>query len=285
MPPSRLVDDYPPALEAICLRALSIKREDRYPTAADMRRELVAYEHAATRSESPAEALATLMQSLFSDRIAEKQDLLRKMRSGSDVTHVPVGEVDENVELRSVVAELTRASGPRAELPRKGRSLLRKALVPAALVVILGGATVYARRAPSTETAAPASSSIASASIASVPVVATSAPSAAKASNEITLHVETQPVGARVVLDDVDRGATPLDVKVARGAASLALELRRPGYLPRRETIGPDSDQRLRALASSAPGRARRRGGVDRRIARLEEMELIVPLFSKQPLS
>jgi len=37
LPPSRLVADYPPALEAICLRALAAQRDDRYASAAEMR--------------------------------------------------------------------------------------------------------------------------------------------------------------------------------------------------------------------------------------------------------
>jgi eukaryotic-like serine/threonine-protein kinase len=42
-PPSSLVDEVPPALEQICLRALARRREDRYPTAGQMQAELEAY--------------------------------------------------------------------------------------------------------------------------------------------------------------------------------------------------------------------------------------------------
>jgi serine/threonine-protein kinase len=237
LPPSRLLPDYPPALEAICLRALAAKREDRYATAADMRRDLLAYQRSVVRAESPIEALSALMQTLFADRIGEKQDLLRKMRSGSDVTHIPVGEVDENVELPSVVAQLPRLAPARTETPRAARSGLRRALLPALAVVTFGGAVAFASRPPRSEPAPPAPSS--------APPESASAPAVAEVSAEITLHVETDPAGARVLLDSVDRGAAPLDVKLPRGISSLPLELRAPGYLPLLQTIVPDSDQRL----------------------------------------
>jgi serine/threonine protein kinase len=251
LPPSRLVPDYPPALEAICLRALATERDDRYATAADMRRDLLAYRREVTRDENPTEALSTLMQALFADRIDEKQDLLRKMRTGSDVTHVPAGEVDEDVELPSIVAELTRVATPLAKVPRARRPRLPRALLPALVIVTLGGAAAYARRAPPNEPAAPAASASAPHEPASAP---SPAPAMVKAAAEITLHVETQPAGARVLLDNVDRGATPLDVKLPRSASSLPLELRRPGYAPLLQTIVPDSDQRLLLSLHPRPG-------------------------------
>jgi serine/threonine-protein kinase len=244
VPPSRIAADYPPALEAICARALAARRDDRYPTAADMRRALVAYQRSAAGAEGPTEALAQLMQSLFSDRIAEKQDLLRKMRAGSDVTHVPVGEVDENVELPSVVAE-TRAEAPAASAPTRAPSLLRRAVVAGFAIAgaTLGGALALAWRAPP-EAAAPKPTTEVSAALPAA-VTASSTPPAPVAPAEITLHVDTQPSGARVLLESLDRGATPLDLKVPRGRSALSLELRRAGYLPLVQPIVPDTDQRL----------------------------------------
>ena len=251
LPPSRLVADYPPALEAICLRALAAQRDDRYASAADMRRDLLAYQREVTRHENPTEALSVLMQTLFADRIDEKQDLLRKMRSGSDVTHVPAGEVDENVELPSIVADLTRADAPLAKVPPARRPGVARALLPALVIVTLGGAAMYVRRAPPSEPAGPAASGSALPELASAP---RAAPSVAPVAAEITLHVETQPAGARVLLDGRDRGVTPLDVKLPRSASSLPLELRRSGYAPLLQTVVPDSDQRLLLSLHPRPG-------------------------------
>jgi PEGA domain len=66
--------------------------------------------------------------------------------------------------------------------------------------------------------------------------------------------VETQPAGARVLLDGRDRGVTPLDVKLPRSASSLPLELRRSGYAPLLQTVVPDSDQRLLLSLHPRPG-------------------------------
>jgi serine/threonine protein kinase len=103
LPPSRLLEDYPAALERICLRALEAAPEDRYPTALEMRRELLAFlrSRAASRElpHEPGEEMSRLMNAIFADRVAEKREILRRVRSGSKVTHVPAGEIDEGVEI------------------------------------------------------------------------------------------------------------------------------------------------------------------------------------------
>jgi serine/threonine protein kinase len=265
VPPSRIVSDYPPALEAVCLRALAAKREDRYATAAEMRRDLLAYQRSVAHGEGPTEALSLLMQALFSDRIAEKQDLLRKMRSGSDVTHIPVGEVDENVELPSIAVEMrpeVMATDARVE-NRSGPPRATVGALAIAAAILLAVLAFVWRSAPGE--AAPGASTRAGVSAAPPPVAAAPSASstASEAPAEITLHIETQPVGAHVLLDNVDRGATPLDVKVRRGSSTLSLELKRPGYLPLVQSIVPDADQRLvlslrpkRGGPSSAPAAA-----------------------------
>src|SRR5262249_6239344 len=87
VPPSRLAAGYPAELEAICMRALSAAPEDRYATAMDMRRELLAVGRDLAPSQEPTEALGRLMQQAFEDRVAEKREVLRRLRIGSHVTH------------------------------------------------------------------------------------------------------------------------------------------------------------------------------------------------------
>jgi serine/threonine-protein kinase len=98
LPPSRFDRAYPPALEAVCLRALSRDPDTRYASASSMRKDL----HAAIRemnSEDDPDATARLMASLFEDRIARKSQTLSAIRAGSAVTRVETGETDEAVEL------------------------------------------------------------------------------------------------------------------------------------------------------------------------------------------
>ncbi len=99
--PTRVEPSVPLALEAICMRALSRPREQRYATAAEMRRELLVAMRALA-SEEPSAELAELMVRSFTDRISDKRVLLRNVREGSVVDHVPVGDVDLTVDLPGI---------------------------------------------------------------------------------------------------------------------------------------------------------------------------------------
>jgi hypothetical protein len=63
---------------------------------------------------------------------------------------------------------------------------------------------------------------------------------------ETTLHIETVPTNATILVDGTTMGVSPMDVKVPRSDKTLLLELRRPGYQPLRESLVPDVDQKLR---------------------------------------
>jgi hypothetical protein len=91
----------PAELEAICARALAKGRRDRYQTAAEMRRALLAFLRKRS-DEDLSESLAKLMREAFPDRIAQKADLLRRVREGSQVDAMPAAEVDIQVEIPAV---------------------------------------------------------------------------------------------------------------------------------------------------------------------------------------
>lgn len=96
IPPSRVAESYPRGLDAICLRALSLARDERFATMADMRRELsrLALELPSIGDNGPADALADLMRIVFADRIAEKQEMLALIRAGSTLARFPALEPD-----------------------------------------------------------------------------------------------------------------------------------------------------------------------------------------------
>jgi eukaryotic-like serine/threonine-protein kinase len=105
----------PAELEEICIKALSKHRRDRFQTAADMRRALLAF--ARRRSDvDPGESLAKRMHEAFAERIAEKADLLQRVREGSEVAKLPAAEVDQQVEI------------PAAELATVGTDLSQSML-------------------------------------------------------------------------------------------------------------------------------------------------------------
>lgn len=88
--PSEIDPAYPPALEQICMRALARDRRDRYASALEMRRDLVAAVRSMASDCDRAgeeELLAELMPRLFGDRMREKQALLRDPAQGTTSQH------------------------------------------------------------------------------------------------------------------------------------------------------------------------------------------------------
>jgi serine/threonine-protein kinase len=156
IPPSRLVASYPPRLETICMRALEQTKGDRYATAADLRKDLLAFVRDAAPPGDPAERLATVMHGLFDDRIAEKREMLQRVRAGTDLTHVPIGEPDAAVDVPGIpeatIAEVRasatavvtgaaaahRRPGPVDRWPK-----LAAAIVPGLVVLIVGGVVLF----------------------------------------------------------------------------------------------------------------------------------------------
>ncbi|HEY1957581.1 MAG TPA: serine/threonine-protein kinase [Polyangiaceae bacterium] len=248
LPPSRLIEGYPISLERVCMRALAFDRDDRYATAADMRRDLL---EAVGARAALDEALSSLMRAAFADRIAEKEEMLRRVRSGMPITHVPAGEADSNVEVPAAPrADVDVASDRR----RPRRAAL--ALAGVGLAVAAGAAYVSL-----THAARP----LASTPSAVAAVEGTTSASASPSAAEVQVHVESRPPGAAVTFDGKPRGQTPVDLRVARGAAPITLELRHGGYATVEQTITPDADQKVlldlpravrsapRASSSSSP--------------------------------
>jgi serine/threonine protein kinase len=263
VPPSRVVEGYPAAIERVCMRALSASRDDRYPTTSDMRRDLLLALRSLESKEEPAEALARRMRSLFPDRIAEKSEMLRRVQSGSKVTHVPAGEVDERVELAGVPTEVAMGSfSPRR--PRRGWALVLAGAVTAVLAA--GGAmALRTQRAARQASVSGAASSGALPALPGGPLAGGETAAASTASGgeaatvkDVLIHIETRPPGATASVGGEDRGRTPLDIRLPRGDSALDVQLRRPGYAVVAQAIVPNADQRLLLeLDPVAPSRAR----------------------------
>jgi serine/threonine-protein kinase len=115
VPVRRVEPAVPAELEAICMRALARSLEERYANAAEMRRELLVAMRVLA-SEEPSAELAELMVKSFPDRIDEKQVLLRRVREGSIVDRIPVGDVDITVSIPGIDT-LGDWTGVAVELP------------------------------------------------------------------------------------------------------------------------------------------------------------------------
>ena len=91
-PPSSIVADYPAVIEPIVMRALAKDPDQRYPTAAALRRDLVGATHSLAPGELPDEALSALMDELFQERRDQKKAMLHRLRAGAEIGKVPEAE-------------------------------------------------------------------------------------------------------------------------------------------------------------------------------------------------
>lgn len=134
---------------------------------------------------------------------------------------------------------------------RSGRGPLPFVVVAVLLVAVTIGAIVFYTRSsaePPTKTATPERplpASTPSASAAAPPPATASVKPAAVVA-ETTLHIETVPPKATVMLAGAVVGTTPMDLKMPRGTEPVVVELRAQGYQTLRESVVPDVDQRLK---------------------------------------
>lgn len=240
--PSETTEGYPPELERVCMKALSRRREDRYQTALEMRRDLLGVARALGLSEVPEEDIARLMKQLFEQRIEEKQDMLRRVRGGSVPTALPAAELDEEIDLPSAAEDpstIYTASDVKSSSARPSR---RGVWVVGALAIAgLASAAIWFGSRSNESAPPPAAPVVAPPNVASA-----NAPTpSANTEREITLRIETTPSGARVLLAGKDKGPTPLDLPLPKSDEALELSLARPGFATRKERVVPNVSQRL----------------------------------------
>ena len=101
-------------LEAVCMRALARKRDERFATALELRHALLTTLQDLSVRGDLGEDLSALMKRMFSDRIASKREMLRRVRSGTTLTSVPRGEVDLSVDIPIVTVTDSGRTGATA---------------------------------------------------------------------------------------------------------------------------------------------------------------------------
>jgi serine/threonine-protein kinase len=230
-------------LAAICEKALAKEADLRFRSAGEMRRELRAFVRMRT-DDDVAERLGLLMKRLFADRLAEKNEMLRRVRGGDSLVEMPVAAVDPEIEpLVPAPARASRGS--------RGRRIALATGAGVIVAIALVFATRSARRAPVSPPSAPSSEpavlAVADAPPSeSPPVTAPSLPPA----EVVNVHIESSPTAASVALNGNIHGVTPLDLTARRGGAPLKLELRAPGFDSARRVVVPDADKTLRVVLS-----------------------------------
>jgi serine/threonine-protein kinase len=241
IPPSRIAAGCPPSLERICLRALSRDVDERYPSAFDMRREIIAAIRELSTDALPEERLAALMHEVFSDRKLEKAEMLKRVRAGSAITSLPAAEVDGAIEIPMVPSEALSQATPAARRRPKW-------LVPAALGAVMAAAVSagFATRALSHDVAAaPASPPVSAPNVGAV--------AAPPSLSDVRIDIETSPRGAEVSIGGEHRGVTPLELRLPRAEHALAISLKKDGFAPIDESVTPNLDQKLRLTLVANP--------------------------------
>lgn len=237
--PSETMQGYPPELERVCMKALSRRREDRYQSALEMRRDLLGVARTLGLSDVPEEEIARLMRQLFEQRIEEKQEMLRRVRGGSLPTAIPAAELDEEIDLPSAAEDpstIYTASDVKSPVPRSPR---RVVFIGVGLAVLgIGSGAVWFVSHPKMESSAPERPAV----VAVAPAASTAAPAP---KDTVTLRIETTPSVARVLVDGKDRGPTPLDLSLPKSDTPVEVTLTRAGFAPRKESVVPNVSQRL----------------------------------------
>jgi serine/threonine protein kinase len=258
MPPSQLVSNYPPALEAVVMKALQKDKEARYQSALEMRRDLLEVSRQLNESKIPEESLSRVMHKLFEERIDQKRALLSRIASGSEVTSVPQAEADSSYELPAAFAEDPRSQSAvsipsaRALRAQKGRGRTAMWIGAVALLLgvgIAGGLAIMGGTRADAEASRPAPTAAVAPAPAPRPEPAPAAPAVPAV---VAVNVESRPAGARVYMGGRPRGETPLRLELERSEAAVEIALELDGYTKVVERVVPDMDQKLHLVLVKA---------------------------------
>lgn len=258
--PTREIEGYPRCLEDICVRALARDPAQRYATAAEMRDDLIKAMTEIGLDGDPHEAIASKFARVFADRMEQKRELLDRVRAGGDLTSLLTPEADEGFDIplvsNATATPLSKVRVPTEQAARPPRNRSRRGmfLVAFLLAVVLGGGVggylrLRSRAAqPTAASNTPTPVAVTHDGNAGVEMQALETeelPPAPPEQLDITVSIETEPAGVKVVVGGEERGKTPLDIKLAKGTAALELELLEPGFARAAQKIVPDRDQRL----------------------------------------
>jgi serine/threonine-protein kinase len=249
------------AIDAVVARSLERNLASRWATALDFRSALRDALKEAPDA-SPDQTLSATMRALFADRIAEKSEMLARLRDGSSISVVPAPEVDLEIELPSVVFSETVVDAPKR--PSMWMWLAGAAAVAVAAVSI---GVVFASSSKTEATEERES-----------PPPAPMAEARAPAPAKVRISVDSRPSGATVFIGDEARGRTPVDIELDRASARSSFRLELDGFVTAEETFVPDVDQRFVTVLER-----RRSGRTVRRAAMREAPAMAPPEFRLLP--
>ncbi len=255
--PSELNTQLPPDLDAIVLKSLARDRNQRFQTAQELREAIEAY---CLKAQIPASAshLATFMQKLYADKIADLADpsKLDELPPDSDIegfgprggmaTPAPSQGSRRGSAVVGGAAELggmtatARAHTEAVRRDQEARSQGSRAPVFIGVAVLAlglaGGAAWFASRkddGPVVVQPPPPKKPDTQVGGGTDPTP----PLPAK----VALKVESEPAGATVEIAGVPRGMTPLDLSIDPAQLPALMKLTHDGYEPMQTTLTADS--------------------------------------------
>ncbi|MBW2524905.1 MAG: serine/threonine protein kinase [Deltaproteobacteria bacterium] len=277
--PSSIRRDYPPQLEGVVLKALSRDPANRFSSAAEMRRTLFHVMSNLEIDQNPSDALATIMGTVFRERMGEKAEMMRRVAAGTEVPEVPTAEVDIDVVLPNATdralgdsmgggtpsttgASVVAGDGELEPLLHRGRGGKRRRVAAA---VALGAAAIGTAGFVAMLSGGDGTESDANAVAApTTPDTVAAAPSttaeAERPLETVSIFVDSAPRGAKVTVAGKGHGKTPTEITLPRGAEAVEVVLERRGYERLVERVVPNVDTRLqlalkpqRRVPASAP--------------------------------
>jgi eukaryotic-like serine/threonine-protein kinase len=270
--PSSVEPQVPARLEAICMKALAVVKEDRYPTAAALQADIEDFLHERGSRVSAREVGALTAATFADDRTHVKllvEDQLRLVRDHPDpqslIPTVMLQQHQPDTGTRPTVS--SSSLFPAFAPPRKRRRNAAIA-ISGGFAAIVGGLVLWgsvphkeetpranptpvsAQAAPSAPTAAPPQASP------ELPPVASTAPAAAA---QIKLTVEADPENARILVDGALLPPNGQLVGFAKDNALHKVRAEAPGYRPKTEWVRFDSDDvTLQISLELAPKKGRK---------------------------
>ncbi len=265
--PSKVLEGYPEPLERVLMKALSRDLNERYASAAEMRRDLLGVMRQLDAPVAPEESLAALMHEIFPDRMSAKNDMLKRVREGVRLTEVPSAEADSNVEIPEIAPGGTGWTNP----PPSGFSNVESGF---SFGSVSGGTDAYAieyararrRRAMIVGGAAVGALAVIALAVGlrdsepdPVPLNALGRQPAfasfvylakPKAAPTVVLDIGSTPSGARVLIDGKDKGTTPLEIALTKSSEQVELRLKHEGFADASEKLTPDMNQRVQVSLS-----------------------------------
>jgi serine/threonine-protein kinase len=224
--PSERRADIPEGMEAIIVKAMQRRREDRYQSAREFQEALEGWLRASGKSVSSGE-LADYLRTLFAKRVHERRQLIEGALSAdltpSSAAHLQRLAQGEGSSSRS----RTRATGSR------GRGLVA-GVVALSLVVGGLGVAVAKRAFASEDVPAEPAQGVAKNTVPVAPV----APVELKPSS---LIIDTVPSGAVLVVDGEERGAAPVTLEGVKKGEHL-VEAKLDGYAPATRNVMVERD-------------------------------------------